>query len=386
MSSVVHAARALAAAALTIALASRAAPAQSGAFLVTLGKDTIALERYTRTGNTITGEEVVRIPVTTMRNYTLTLGANGMPAHLEFTNRRLTAPGPVTRVSADFGADTVRGTVTTDSTRAIVVAAHGAIPFANLQFAFQELALQLARASGRDSLQYPLWQVGGRTLLTGTVKRLGTDSMTLALNDQPAYRARLDRAGQMTGLQGLATTQKYEVARLATADVQGFAAASARRDSSGQALGMLSPPDTVRGTIGGAHLQIAYSKPAKRGRTVFGGMVPWDQVWRTGANAATDFTTDAEILINNVPVPAGRYSLWTLPSQNGWKLIINRQKGQWGTVYFADSDLVRIDMTRATLSQPLERFAITLQPAGDAGILSFLWDNTVVSVPVAVRK
>jgi hypothetical protein len=150
-------------------------------------------------------------------------------------------------------------------------------------------------------------------------------------------------------------------------------------------LGQLSVRDTARATIGSASVWVDYSRPMKRGRDIFGALEPWNKVWRTGANAATQLNTSADLVIGGATVPAGIYSVWTLPSPTGWKLIINRQHGQWGTVYAADSDLVRVDMRVETLAQPVEQFTIAFDPAATPTTITFTWDRTKVSVPVAKK-
>ena len=143
--------------------------------------------------------------------------------------------------------------------------------------------------------------------------------------------------------------------------------------------------DTVQSRFGRAALRVVYSRPSRRGRTVLGGVVPYDSVWRTGANAATVFTTSAPLNIGGVNVPIGAYSLWTVPSRTGWKLVINRQVGQWGTEYDAARDLARIEMALARVADPVEQFTIALNPAaGSTGRLQLAWDDFQASVPIAV--
>ncbi len=146
-----------------------------------------------------------------------------------------------------------------------------------------------------------------------------------------------------------------------------------------------SPRDTTRGTVGAAHVLIDYGRPSKRGRQIFGGLVPYDVVWRTGANAATTFVTDKDLVIGTTPVPAGTYTLYTLPGASSWQLIINKQTTQWGTEYHQDQDLARIPMTVTTLPAPVEKMAIAIVPSGNAGALDIDWDTTRASVRIAPR-
>jgi hypothetical protein len=133
----------------------------------------------------------------------------------------------------------------------------------------------------------------------------------------------------------------------------------------------------------GKTLTIQYSRPSMRGRKIFGDLVPYNQVWRTGANAATSMKTDADLVIGDVPVPAGSYTLYSLPSEGGWKLIINKQTGQWGTEYNQGQDLARIDMKVEKHSSPVEEFTISLDKTGsNAAMLKLDWANTSASVDV----
>jgi hypothetical protein len=144
-----------------------------------------------------------------------------------------------------------------------------------------------------------------------------------------------------------------------------------------------SPRDTARATVGGATVIVDYGAPSKRGRVIFGGLVPWDQVWRTGANAATQLETSADLVVGGTTIPAGKYTLFTLPTPKGVSLIVNRETGQWGTDYKADRDLVRIPMRTASVASPVERLKIALEPAGKAYVMKVTWDTTEWSVPVA---
>ena len=146
-----------------------------------------------------------------------------------------------------------------------------------------------------------------------------------------------------------------------------------------------SPRDTTRGTIGGAHVLVDYGRPSKRGRQIYGGLVPYDQVWRTGANAATTFVTDKDLTIGTTRVPAGTYTLYSVPGKSSWQLVISKQTGQWGTEYHQDKDLARIPMTVTTLDAPVEKMMIAVAPAGSAGTLAIEWDTTKASVPVTAR-
>jgi hypothetical protein len=149
-----------------------------------------------------------------------------------------------------------------------------------------------------------------------------------------------------------------------------------------------SPPATAEFSFAdGKKVTINYSRPSAKGRKIVGGLVPYDQVWRTGANEATSLKTDADLIIGGTSVPAGSYTLYTLPSQSAWKLIINKQTGQWGTQYDQSQDLARVDMNVTPLSQPVEQFRVSFEKSGgDVAKLNLEWENTRASVDVQEKK
>ena len=170
-------------------------------------------------------------------------------------------------------------------------------------------------------------------------------------------------------------------ASLAVADLT----APASAQQGGQPL---SPRDTARLEIAaGKRVYVDYGRPSMRGRRIVGELVPYGRVWRTGANAATTLVTETDLRIGDALVPRGTYTLYTLPTPQGWTLIVNRQSGQWGTQYDASRDLVRIPMRTSRLAQPVEKFTIALErgAARGTGTLAMAWENTRLTVPVRVQ-
>ena len=149
----------------------------------------------------------------------------------------------------------------------------------------------------------------------------------------------------------------------------------------------LSPPAKAEATVAGAAISIAYSAPSVRNRVIFGGLVPYGQVWRTGANAATTLKTSANLMIGSLMVPAGTYTIYSLPTSDGWMLIVNKQTGQWGTVYDEKQDLGRVAMHKAMNAAPIETMVIDFEKtAGSATELHVKWADLDLSVPVMVSK
>lgn len=136
----------------------------------------------------------------------------------------------------------------------------------------------------------------------------------------------------------------------------------------------------------GKTVTIKYGRPSMRGRKIFGELVPYDKVWRTGANSATSFTTDTALDLGGTTVPAGNYTLYTVPGEKSWELIINKQTGQWGTNYDQGQDLARIPMRVTQLPSGLEILTISLdKTSGKSATLKLEWELTSASVNITEK-
>ena len=149
-----------------------------------------------------------------------------------------------------------------------------------------------------------------------------------------------------------------------------------------------SPHETTTGMVGTAKVTIEYGRPSKKGRDIFGALVPYGEVWRTGADEATTFTTDADLTVGTLKVPKGTYGLFTLPGKDKWQLIVNKTAKQWGAFkYDAKADLGRTDLKVTAAATPVEEFTIAIKPGakGEAS-LELSWDKTVASVALTAGK
>lgn len=140
-----------------------------------------------------------------------------------------------------------------------------------------------------------------------------------------------------------------------------------------------SPAATATGKIGDANITVNYSSPAVKGRKIWGELVPYNKIWRAGANEATTFTTEKDIMVEGKPLPAGKYSLFALPGETEWKIIFNGQTGQWGTRYDASKDVLTVPVKPETSATLNERLAYEVT---DNGIV-LKWEN--LQVPVRIR-
>jgi len=137
---------------------------------------------------------------------------------------------------------------------------------------------------------------------------------------------------------------------------------------------------------GGKSITVDYSSPRAKGRKIFGELVPYGKVWRAGANEATTFNTTADVTVGGTSVPAGNYTIFAIPEQSKWTLIISKKTGEWGTAYPGPADdLARVDMKVTSLSTPVENFTIAFDKTSNGGTMNMEWETTKASVPI-VKK
>ncbi len=137
----------------------------------------------------------------------------------------------------------------------------------------------------------------------------------------------------------------------------------------------------------GKTITVDYSSPRAKGRKIFGGLVPYGEVWRTGANEATTFVTDANLSVGGKDVPAGSYTIFTVPNADKWTLIVNKKTGEWGIPYKYEADeLARVDMKVSSTPSPVENFTIALASMGGSCSLSMSWESTQASVGISEKK
>jgi hypothetical protein len=368
------------------------APAATTTLVARLGTDTVAVEQYTRTATHMEGTLVTRLPATRVSRYSVDLNPNGAPIRANLSVRDGNgAPltGGLQSLSVRYTRDSTafvghRSAGDTSQAFALRGVVLPSLPFS---YGLYELALARLSRVTRDSIEFanvPL-SFGTRQATPQAVRVVSRDSVRITVNDRPLY-VRHDGRGGILAVDGTHTTFKVLVARVDSLDLESIARAWGQREQGGAPAGQPSTRDTVQATVGSAHLWIDYGRPALRGRDVWVNGVLGDTLWRTGANAATQFRSDADIVIGGATVPAGTYTLWTSTSPGGYRLVINRQFGQWGTVYDAKRDLARVPLRESSVSSPVERFTIDVEPQSTGGVLLDLtWGTKRLSVPVMVK-
>lgn len=377
--------------------------AEQYGFITRLGNDTVSVESVSRKGNTVTSDEVDRFPRVRIRHTVVELNDDGSIHQLtmDITTPSEPAGQRKRRVVATVTGDKVHlsktdstGTVNRDfATEGGIVEAHVPQMYSLYELYFAA-ALQHARtaklATGtpvavrqfyidREFDRFPLG--------TGHVTDVGNGKATIRHDWLSGTgEATLDSNKRLISYSGVNTTYKVSVQRLATPpDVTSFANRYEAEEAKGGEVHQLSVRDTVRANIGNANFVIDYGRPLMRGRNLLGDVIAYDHVWRTGANQATQFTTDVPVKLGTLQVPAGTYSLWTIPHQNSVELVANKQNGQWGTQYNGALNLGKVTMQTETIAQPVEAFTINITSDDNKhGALVMQWGLFKWSVAIAL--
>jgi hypothetical protein len=390
--------------AILLAACGRTEPAERYGFVARLGNDTVSVESVTRIGNKLTSDEVDRFPRVRQRHTEIVLREDGGIEHLDMTIRTPSEPENERerRVLVDVTRDSVHiskrdGTGTKRSD----FATGGATAMAHLpqMYSLYELYFDaaLARATAAhlhagDTVQLRQFYIDREfdrfPLHRGTVRLLSGNRAEIAHDWLSGTgEATLDTSGHLLSYSGARTTYLVDVRRLAEApDVAAIGARFVSLEAAGGGAKQLSVRDTARATIGSATFTVDYGRPLARGRVLVGGVIPYDFVWRTGANAATQFTTSAPITLAGLQLSPGTYTLWTIPRARETELVVNRQTGQWGTGYDASHDLGRAPMTTDTLQTNVEKFTISIVPIdATRGTLAMEWGPFRWNAPIVVR-
>jgi Protein of unknown function (DUF2911) len=374
-------------------------------FLTMLGRDTISIEGISRQGNTITSDEVDRFPRVRIRHTVVDLNDDGSIRHLVMNIHTPSEPAGQRdrKVVADVAGNKVHlsktdstGTVNRDfPTNGSIVVAHVPQMYSLYELYFAA-ALKRAAASkpaagtpvqmrqfyiDREFDRFPLGQATVSPLDRG---RLEVTHDWLSGTGE----AMTDSAGNMLSYSGARTTYHVQVKRLDTPpDVKMIADRFEAKETQGGKVKSLSVRDTTRAQIGNSTFTVDYGRPLLRGRTLLGDVIPYDRVWRTGANAATQFTTSTPIKLAGMQVPAGAYTIFTAPHTNGVDLIVNKQTGQWGTEYNRSLNLGITAIISEVATAPVEEFTISIIPSDKRhGTLVLEWGSFRWIAPIEVQK
>jgi hypothetical protein len=375
----------------TTAAQATGAAADSAVFVTRLGADTLVIERVVRSPRRVEAQVAMRVPRTTRTQYVLDLSPAGELERMEAVTFDSTGGGKspirrqvVTRSGDSLRIETVAGEQRT--TRAVAAGA-SVLPFIDMVHWPYEIALMRFRAGGTPQVAQPL--LSGSRVSNFGLARVSEDSMTITHPSRGTMRVHVDASGRLVALDAGATTRKLIVERKKWMPIDAILRRWSAQDAAGKSLGALSGRGRSTSKVGGATISLDYGTPSKRGRAIWGSLVPFGSIWRTGANAATHFETDRDLVFgtgaDTLVVPAGRYTLFSVPERDGGVLIINRETEQAGTAHDPAQDLGRVRLTARPLPSPVERFTIAAEAEGGVNLLRLQWDTSERVVPFRVR-
>ena len=374
-----------------IAAAQHALAIDSAVFVTRLGSDTLVVERVVRTPRRVEADVAMRVPRTTRTRYVLDLSASGNLERMEAVSFDTTGAGrtPTRRQVVTRAGDSLRIELVAGEQRTTrsVAAEPGVLPFIDMVHWPYEIALMRFRAGGGREMKQPL--LGGSRVSNFGLARVGADSMTITHPSRGTMRVHSDASGRLLALDAGATTRKLIVERRPWMPIDDIVRRWTALDAAGKSLGALSGRGEATSRVGGATITLDYGTPAKRGRAIWGTLVPFGAVWRTGANEATHFETDRDLVFGTGPdtllVPAGRYTLFSIPERDGGWLIINKETGQTGTAHNPAQDLGRVRLTTRALAMPIEVFTIRAETDDGTHLLRLQWDSAERVAPFRIR-
>lgn len=364
-----------------LCVSSPRAHAQPAALIYRLGSDTAAIEQFTRTRTGITGEMVQRTGATVaLWRYAVTLAPDGRLTGAQLARVPVEGALPPTvpretrfTVSAD---SIIREVVFADSVqRRAFAAARGMVNFPVYVYGPMELLAERRNAK-QPSDSIPAVGAAGNLGIAGL--QVGSDGALRQRGGGYPMVLRFDAAARLQAVDGSGTTNKV----MATRQPGGLDLLAFARST--RPTGVLSARETARAGFGaGGMVLVDYGRPSVRNRSVWGGtLVPFDSVWRAGANDATHLFTTRTLTMGTLVVPPGSYSLWVQHTRQGTFLIVNAQTGQWGTQYDAARDVGRVAIEMNRAASFAEVFTVRVLPEGGTrGALELSWGDMVGRVP-----
>ena len=359
-------------------------PANIG-FVTRLGTDTVAVETFEITGDGIVANVVVRSPKTVLSSSEVTLGEDGgieemtiyrYPSVLGFEGERVLYR-TITKMSDSLEIVTM---IDGEANSAKVAYEEGIIPFLEYTHWPFEIALRANPSQAGETVDFPM--IAGRRSLGFQLSESENGNTIIRHPFRGTMEVVRSVDNGITTLDASGTTRKLKVERTENIPIQAIAMQFKNAEENGKVFGALSGAVVQEFDVNGVDFRLDYGSPLARGRELFGGIVPYGERWRTGANRATHFRTSSDIRIGDVEVSSGEYTLFTIPEEDGGILIINKQTGQNGRSYDEAMDLGRTAMTRVENTDYVEEFTITVTGSGSDAALNLLWGNANYTVPI----
>lgn len=363
-----------------------------------LGTDTVVVEGSRQVDSRIDGTIVNVAAGRLVQRYEVDLDADGKVRALRsWTIPDMSAtppPDAPPSISVEFGPDSIRLTRSgPDGPQTTAVpSVEGAVPifdpFFHNPMSLMELALRSARSRGDGMLR--LYYLGSAGVEELPLDEAGPDEVSYPYVLARQYpmmagarlRASMDEE-RLARFDAQETTFKIVTDRDPWSDPLALGREFQERGLGAGGMSGMSPPTRASGRVGSVDVAVTYGQPSRRGRRIFPDVVPFDEVWRAGANAATEVSFSQDVVVGGSRVPEGSYSVWVVPGERVDTLILNKATRTWGTMYDAGQDLVRAPMRREPPDVPVESLTYSITSETGAGRLELAWDDRLLSVTVA---
>ncbi len=356
-------------------------------FVTTLGNDTLAIEQVKYKTNGLDAKVALRSPRLSLRQYAIEWDENNKMTRMDVSqfDQGFEETGYVIQNTNAEGDSLISVTeVRKEKVRRSILNNKEILPFIDMVHWPYDIAFNRAYQNESDSTDQYL--LSGRRVSNFIIHRVEGNDFTIRHPSRGVMEASTDSKGNLTFLDAKATTRKLKVYRAEELDFNGLVNRFKAIDAKGSPFGTLSPAIEDSFSFKNTEFKVSYGSPQKRGRDIFGGIVSYGERWRTGANRATHFSTSKDLEINGKTVPAGEYTLFSIPEENGGILIINKQTGQNGRSYNQDRDLMRVAMTRKVASEFYEGFTVRVTETQLGGKIQLLWDKTSYEVNFTILK
>ncbi len=346
-------------------------------FVTQLGTDTLAVESFKIHGTEFYADVVVRSPKTTLTRYKAKLNAHGgITSFKEYRfnpEKGFEGNGSFVR-SIETTGDSLEITfLRNDETKTIKMGQQTKLlPF--IEYTHWPVELALLQLQNKDSVRIPM--LAGSRIRNFLLTKIDEYSRSFRHPFRGVMDITINDAGELESLDAGKTTRKLTVQRTVGEDIEKLALQFIKAEQKGDGFGALSGAVEKEYNINGLTIRLEYGSPSKRGRDLFGGIVPYGERWRTGANRATHIRFDKNILLEGLEVKAGEYTLFSIPEEDGGTLIINTQTGQNGRNYNQEYDLGRIALQKEALSTSVEDFTITVTESEQGVRLNLAWGYT----------
>ena len=211
------------------------------------------------------------------------------------------------------------------------------------------------------------------------MKRIADRKLTAYSRVMGPFTLYLNEKGKVESLDATGSSYNVKGTIVPRLNLDSIILSYARREEKFGPFGWPNKSDSIQTVIGNSSIKINYTRPSMRGRVIFGEVVPWNRYWRTGANQATKITTSYPLYFNGKILPAGVYSVLTMPSQTGWTMMFNKEANIWGTDYNSAHDVLRVPMQVEQLKEPVELMTIEVVPTAKGGVINVIWERTKAS-------